>query len=723
MSIEAASEAASSAVDVKVLQRFADALREFKLGKAADPFDIVNIFRSICGSKALESFESSYEGSDEEIKDWELEAKLWYLVQLLVEFRNSEQLPNLKTFSFNSNIVYLENLYRSNNELREIWLIILWCQQNLEVPERPANLSNTKWLNTQLSNTFENLDIDAPLRLNKPIDDKDTEQDEAFYKYVYELILCGKFDEASNECERTNNWTMKMILSGLNEYYDPTIDKQMADNEAIGEETGGIKHKALWRRSVYLLSKEDKLTKYERLIYSFIAGDLTSLKETDTTWDSELLIYLNHVLVNELENKLIELKRINPNELLIEFPKTSIDLQTILNSISKDQREESEHPLRILIASVITNNISPIIHSSLSFIGNIMLGNKDSNEILNESYTLRVITHLAIFVSIINPASINTEDKSKLITTYILVLRFYEQFELIPLYISFLPELEAREAYSVFLIDLFDSTERKKQLELSRVYNLPLENILKRSVEKTFQLTEQNYDLKQSGFHIIEQVSEADDKLIRSVEWFIESNMYSDSIHAIISLMRRFLLTGRIKSAQKFVERNSISQLLKKADVETFGELVEKVVLPNEKEELLQYDMLIEGINDINSYYTNKDGNNQFANIEQVNAVRDKVISIVKSFFHNLVQQGDYEAEIIQDLRSFYIPYLIIELHLILVDASGLNKLYLTDALELTNLVASESYKFYLLFENCGRLKEYLNLVANCAAMAADEGL
>jgi nuclear pore complex protein Nup107 len=82
-----------------------------------------------------------------------------------------------------------------------------------------------------------------------------------------------------------------------------------------------------------------------------------------------------------------------------------------------------------------------------------------------------------------------------------------------------------------------------------------------------------------------------------------------------------------------------------------------------------------------------------------------------------------YEAELVQDLRTLYIPYLIIQLHSIYVEGESVNSDLLIEALELTNLVANETTKFYLLFQNCDRLKEYLKLVAQCAALAAGKNL
>lgn len=706
--------------DPQILNSFATVLKEFKLNAIKDEFGILREFRSIAAIKAQDI---SQDGINSEFEDWDLEVKLWHLVEILLGYRYSEAKSNIVVNDFNSNIVFGEKFYQSDPKLYEIWLVIYWIQENALIVESPSNLSTLKWCNTQLSHSLENVDSDAPIRLNKKIDSKDSENDEIFYKYILDLLLNGSYKEASEACERSNNWTLKMIIEGIHEYFDPIIDYQLNETDNIDVSTRGIKKKALWRRTVYLLSKNEQISIHEKAIYGFLCGDLTTL-ELSKNWDSDLLIYLNHILTNEIETQLISEGRVPSNDLILTFPKKNLTIQNVLNLISLSRKEESEHPLRILIASIISNNIKPIIHSSLNFVGNIMIGNEDSNEILNESYSLRIIVHLAIFVSIIDPDAINLEDCSKLITTYILVLRLYEQYELIPLYVSFLTEIEARDAYSLFLMDLFDNDIRKKQLELSRLYNLPLENILKRTVERVFKITESHYEIR-SGVSL-QETDEVDNKLIRCVEWFIDAKMYSDSIHSTVSLFRRFLLNGKIKALQEFISRNSIQQLLKLYDIENLGvDTVDLEVSDNEKEELLQYDLLSNAFNSIDEWKSINSNKviSKITIIDTINRVSNILFKTLNEFLSSLSNEKTYEVELIQDLRTLYIPYLIIQLHNIYVEGESVNPNLLLNALELTNLVANESTKFYLLFQNCDKLKEYLKLVAQCAALAAGKGL
>ncbi|KAH3667030.1 hypothetical protein WICMUC_005377 [Wickerhamomyces mucosus] len=714
-----------------MLVDFANVLREYHFNKTAgiedlDIFDIVREYRSIASLNVLKEAERNIDTS--EFEDWALEVKLWHLIELLLSFRTSEKPHIPEPDEYKSNFIFSEKIYQSDPQLYEIFLLINWIHENSIGIDRPDGLIGVKWLNTQLDNTLENLDSDAPIRLDKNIKIADVEQDKVFFKYVFELLLAGEFEEALVQCEKTNNWTLKMILSGRNEYLDPIIDRKIGEDD-IDFKTHGIKKKALWRRAVYLLSKNEHISEYERAIYGFLAGDLSPL-EVSESWDSELLIYLNYVFTNEVENRLIELNRIPKDELITGFPKNKFSIQKILNLVADSRKLESEHPLRMLIASVISNNISSIIHSSLSFVGNIMTGNEDTNEILNESYALRVITHIAIVVSEIDTQLINLEDKSKLITTYILILRFYENYELIPLYVSFLPEVEARDTYSLFLMDLFDSRVRSKQLELSRLYKLPLEDILNRTVDRAFALTENHYRITKK-VTLQHDIDEIDNKLIRAVEWFVEAEMCSDAIRAILSLFRRFLLNGKIKSIQFFTQRNNIGEILKLYDVQRSGASLDREISEYEREELLQYETLNHAFDALDKWrQTQPQTSTQkqlllqrkttITFVSQVNDVSQILHNVINNLFKEL-SITEYESELIEDLRSLYIPFLIIQLHYIYIEARIASDKFVAQALQLANLVASESNKFYILFQKSDRLREYLSLVAQGAALSAGD--
>ena len=296
--------------------KFGEALKDFKSVELSstnppDPFNILRDFRSIAGSAALKSLEKK--DSNKEGSDWELEAKLWHLLELLGSYRTSDINPDeMTTYSYNSNAVFEKKLLQEDRDLYQIWIIIVWIQNNMN-PRLTESLPTSKWSNSIISGGLKSCDLDFPLRdSHAEINVKDKAEDHVFYRYVYHLLLAGKVDSAIEECRLTENLTLSMILCGMQEYLDPVRDTQI-QNEF--ETQQGVKKHALWRRTVYSLSLDSRLDQYERAIYSFLAGTIPQDDViNDSNWDSDLLLHLNQILQIEIENYLFAKGKLTTDE-------------------------------------------------------------------------------------------------------------------------------------------------------------------------------------------------------------------------------------------------------------------------------------------------------------------------------------------------------------------------------------------------------------------------
>ena len=243
--------------------KFANVLKDFKISSLTEPgsrdvFDLVKDFRSIAGEGAMELANSSQDDTKEQFENWELEAKLWHLIELLVNYRTADL--DLSKGDDNSQINdrgHTRTLLENNRSLYELWLIMVWIQSNVRVSERPDGMGSSKWSNSVISGSLQSCDLDYPLRNpDCKIDNRDKESDHTFFKYAYNLILAGKFDEVRKECEYTDNLGLALILCGLDSNTD-LMEGEAADVKSQNEET--IKGKALWRRAVHSLSLNTEL--------------------------------------------------------------------------------------------------------------------------------------------------------------------------------------------------------------------------------------------------------------------------------------------------------------------------------------------------------------------------------------------------------------------------------------------------------------------------------
>ncbi|KAH3672655.1 hypothetical protein WICPIJ_010025 [Wickerhamomyces pijperi] len=696
----------------RILSSFANQLEEYQLSKGQsneiDVFELIQSYVSLAAEFKLSTHPVTE--TEEEGDSWALEVKLWNLLKLILgyrqqsqdfDFAQQQQKPAIPEYC--SNILHSEKIFQEDTQLFEISLLMNWITENSLAVEKPTSLTtNAKWLQTLLYNQLDSYDSDCPARTGQTIHPNDREQDDLFFRYIFKLLVTGKYDQALDECATSNQWSLRLIMIGRNEFFDPVLDCTEDDQmEHDGNTTtSGIKKRSLWRRATYLLSRDETLLASERAIYAFLSGTIDDALPFAETYDEELMVYLNATFNSAVESKLIAMGKIPSEELISAIPNSKLDIQQILNTIDKSKPEQAEDPLRILMGSIITNNVSEIINSFLTHIGSLAEdqltgadGEDDEDEIIDNTTTLRILTHLTIVLTEISSDLLPEQSKTQLITVYTLILRKFQLFSLIPVYIAQLPVIPARDVYSLFLSDMLDSEERTKQLRLARLYGLPLEDILNRTVSLVFDKSESYYNTA-TGKAIVIQVpeheaDEVDFRLIRAVEWFIEEKMYTDSLRAVLTLARRFLTNGKVVSWSLFLDRNDLSDLIKQYEIDNLAVSQDEVLI-NEQEinELVQYEKLSQLLqSSISSHELD-----------------------IEPFTNSFLTTN--ESDLFLELRTLYIPHLVITYHNALVNSKD----YRT-AMQLVNLVASEKSQLYVLFKNAGRLTEYLAYIAQCAAL------
>lgn len=686
-----------------------------------DPFSIVQDFRSIAGEEALEIAESGEENDNEQFQNWELEAKFWDLVGLLVEYRTSETVDkDINVHSYNSNVIFQKQLLQSNKGIYEIWLIKSWLEANIGIPERPSSLCTTKWSSSMIAGTVKSMDSDSILRdptTNLQPDDR--QNDHAFFVYAFRLLLAGQFEKLTEECEFTDNLTLNLILRGMESYVDPNVDTDMTDEYASQQ---GIKKHALWRRSVYALSQDPLLDPYEAAIYTYLSGDSpTNLRIDGLDWETELLIYVNQIWNVTMENYLIEHGRVDNDELITDMDTACPSLSQVLNILAAKYPDESEHPIRVLTASVLLNTIEPVMKSSTDMLLDVIKGRDEDNALFNESYLLRILTNLTIFLDIVSPDTIDISNKSKLLTSYISLLSYYGLYDVIPVFVSFLSQEEIVETYSFFLTNLIDPNLRQKQMEISKYLGLPIANILRRTAQRIFEETDQYY-IVDSDIELTNEVSEVDQRLMNGVEWLIENGLYTDSIDTIIALSRRFLINGKVKALELFVDNHDVPNLLKEYQLERLSSQEEDHDLKTT--ELLQYTSLLSTFKKQEEWVKSSQLFNTESNlrslIKQFKGFSNTIIKLVTTFLVDLIDNEEVnDSDVLYEIRALYTPFLIMELHNNLISASENLKVstFVQEAIDLSILVANETDKIYLLFQSNGKLTTYLQMVAKASAL------
>ncbi|CAK9441302.1 uncharacterized protein LODBEIA_P51710 [Lodderomyces beijingensis] len=755
--------------------QFAKALENFKLslnrtspsldgddlGKPT-AFDFVRQFSQITADEAYSFVASNFEDSmvaadistNEDFVYWDLETKLWRLVENLYSYRVFAQ---------------EEEIFGQEREIGELLVLLDWLQFNSrsgseeeprgEGEEGEDDLKlRSKWSYTRMSaetinyaalagnptnpNLVSEVDVDAPLRQHKEIESEDAEVDSKNCQKIYQLVLLGEYHDAIEYANETGNHTLAIILSGAIE----SEEEEPEEEEEEGKKRGKF-DRSLWTKLVYKLSKNPDLDLYEKMIYTYLSGGDVSenLKmAASASYEEYMNILVRQLLTYSLlrKSKSHEFVDLTPPR-----PQTQ-SIKGILNAISSSgatkAAEESRHPIRIITASVIIEELDSIIRNV----------NDDTDDNI-----VRIVTHLSIFLAMIRPVR-HTEQLNALITLYVSKLAENNQTDLIPLYLSFIPdEKDAREVYSLILSSITDKSQRQRQLEIAKRIAQPvvddddmivvdnverdkLVNVLRRTVERVMEETASHYTVSPGQSITVTDddefigVDDVDLKLSNSVEWFYENEMWDDAIAATLAVIRRFLSVGKLQALRSFARGKDFNHLISEFDLAKLGrskeseeggdggegvDVDEVVVSDEQRKELLNYSNFVKGLNGIYEC-------RQIGQVRNEQQPAESTIRQTGKTLHTLLATWLLDVEktdpILQELRTIYVPYLIMELISIYQNARHTSWNYVKDAYKLVHLVANDtSNDFLRCFTETNRLDEFLSKVAGLSINACERGM
>lgn len=757
--------------------QFARVLENFQLSSnTVSPFDVIQNFISISASRALATQQDSESQSTyQEFESWDLETKLWHLVRLIYSYRLSPNESAATPPAFASYSSKREAFLNANPKIKELAIIIQWLQQNSNDVDMQPPTEELKWARTRAtiedkqlavlayghqSKIIEQLDVDAPLRSNGGITEEDSRKDDVDFGVVYDLLLSGQNQEAIDYAAQSGNFTLSLILIGaFQDYIDPIIDSNDAsmdidDDESIVEsEPSGIRHKYLWYQTVYNLAKNPEISKNEALIYTFLCGgDLSENIKSSKTWETHMLLYVNQLLTHHLRALL---KSSSSSEEIvgnINFPSPqhgSVD--GILNTLQNSSviSSQSKNPFRVIMGSVIIDQLLLFLHTSLK---------STETELVDDQHILRVLAHLAV-VSVLLGLDEGSKTPTKIITKYISKLSELGLDDLVPVYLSFIPdEKDVRECYSIFLSTIVDAEKRNRQLEILRrlgisafndngtplssttedfdgQYESKIHNVLKRTVERVMLETQAHYEPQQDIQLQADEIDDVDIKLSRSVEWLYENCMYEDAIIATRTIFQRFLQTGRLRAVKEFAAGKNFKKLLKNYDASVQIRSLDDnqapaLVTDADKEELLQYDQFGQCLNYLDewkafigskndTYWQSKDVKNSIEKIT-LNLRR-----FIEDWLKNPILHSENEerAQMYREMRSLYVPYVVIELLQVLQQCRLHDWKYMRQAFALINEVANDRENDLLrCFISCGRVREFVSLAGDVALVALEKG-
>lgn len=333
--------------------------------------------------------------------------------------RSSDLFLETQLWSLFYHLINIEELLVP--ELDRLLNIRTWLESMMEKPQRPAQ------------SIFESKDM--------------------FFKYLFDLVLSGQHDLAIKEALSAKNFNLAMILNGFKTI--ETSRDQVADG--------------LWKNSIKVMSENDSLCPYERILYIYISSSSLTLLDDSLKnivdsfdWSTKLLFHVKAIIDEYVEFKSKD----------FDFFDIRAKFDNALNDVFTPTSIGS--PLINVIYSILSNKLNSLLTGYQRELKDSFKG-KTTSIFYGNEFLLRVMAQLCIISSTIDKDILNKSVKDTFISNYVksvlLNAKENKQPEIINSLYAYVYYLEPDTQVDTYteLLKYIDSTEdKRKQNNLQR---------------------------------------------------------------------------------------------------------------------------------------------------------------------------------------------------------------------------------------------------------------
>lgn len=348
---------------------------------------------------------------------------------------------------------------------------------------------------------------------------------------------------------------------------------------------------------------------YQKAVYGVLCGDMGACRSASKTIDDHLFSIFNALLIERYQHYLQARRNKTNRPKAIEYhpqPPSTNDIRQYSARGRSDSttKDEAHLPHKLLEMAVVSKDFDAfflsmgqaaahVAHATGQ--GSQIIANceAEENEIAmvnaQDQDSVRTVVHLQLLLrSLGYLESAYTEHEYELennIASYIGFLESIGRFQVIPMYASKLSKTRTQHVLGAILVNITDSRERDTIVKLMKQYNIDVPEV----IYGIFSLA--NFDTIQkirhfapgaplpritessgtSKFAILKvkpqlmtaEVSEQDDKAIRSVEWcrYVDAENWGTAAWAVSMLYKSFLCEGKFGALRQLLERVSLSEV------------------------------------------------------------------------------------------------------------------------------------------------------------------
>lgn len=443
------------------------------------------------------------------------------------------------------------------------------------------------------------LDPDAQTREHAVLQQEDEFHEQAAWRTYWEMLRRGQTPGQIQAwwAERKENWRYAELCGSA---YTST---KMQNSPWL--RIMSIASNPEWLERCEVLSQDMTLDEYQRAVYGMISGNVSSSEPVNQTIDDHLFAIFNALLIERYQTYLHAYQT-----KITSFGSTTYHPQ--VPSKTHLQRffaeavagEEARQPYKFLELAIVSKNFAgflldmgraaaQIAHQG--GLGSHLIQN-DTTQVtelaqinVQDPDTVRFVAHLQLVLQSLGLLeSCFAENEYLLennIASYIAWLEAEGKFSLIPVYIAKLSKSRGEHALASILVNISNHQERELQLKLIKQYKLDISAI----AYGVFTLA--NYDAIQRmrsadgppiASRITEpppagkpgqltikrhlmggEISEEEEKAIRSVEWyrFVDAERWGSAAWSVSLLYKIFLYEGRFAALQQLLTRVRLSEM------------------------------------------------------------------------------------------------------------------------------------------------------------------
>lgn len=577
------------------------------------------------------------------------------------------------------------------------------------------------------------LDPDAPVRGACHLDVEDVNYDKALVRNLFEYARAGQLASALDLCAQTSQAWRAASLRGAIFYHDPVL----ADDDGVVTKALGNRTRQTWRRTAWHAAQDTRLDPYERALYGALCGELQSVLAVSETWEERLWAYVNARFERLLDRALTS---VSPNWWQSQYAAgddgagggDSDALDDVFERLAQTHavNAQAADPFHMAQRAVISKSLPALLERVAQRLPELR-----TSEPQEYVRLVRFFAHLVLYCRAVH-VDLPESAAAVILESYVGVLQESEQSaELIALYASSLASSDAHTSYAHFLRTLDINApiaERRHALLQAASHEFDAATtarmVVSGELAELLPVVRDAHDERDWD----SAPTATERRLAHAIDWLtFTEDTYVAALLQTNVLMRLFMARGRVSAAH---------YLLQRLPSELLSSIAELDVAANEVLELdhwrTYFDVLdknvamrglfADGALSSASHAQHHDWVETLRNA--VDSARHAALELLEVDWLNFdidtsTDAGAARAHELQIVRRRYIPEIVLQLHVMLVETSAAIPGNLAHALALPNLIADERLKLYKTFnalngENV--LGAYLEHVREAALLAMD---